>query len=249
MIGPLVKVATDSITCERKDNGTKLIYSVGEVPDIPPDWSAIIGDSFFNLRSAWDHLAWQLVELDGGKPCEHTQFPIYDTRLNSKGNPRNVTIQPEIKRADILAALDAIQPYQEADRWHSQLWVVNEFCRRDKHRTLLTVAGVMDTDRNTPWWSLGLDDKTPGWVFNLEPLTSGDWVACFTFDKAAPDYFDPNIAIDVTLREGPEGHWSRVQSVGRLLMGLRKILTMHMDVHFTPLFTNEAPLWTSFRDW
>lgn len=40
---------------------------------------AIAGDVISNLRSARDHLAWQLVESAGGRPGRHTGFPIFDS--------------------------------------------------------------------------------------------------------------------------------------------------------------------------
>ena len=44
-----------------------------------------MGDALFNMRSCLDHLAWRLVELDGGEPCHQRQFPIRDSPLNKEG--------------------------------------------------------------------------------------------------------------------------------------------------------------------
>jgi hypothetical protein len=39
----------------------------------PPDeWSCIVGDVLYNLRSCLDHLAWQLVLLAGNEPSTDT---------------------------------------------------------------------------------------------------------------------------------------------------------------------------------
>jgi len=39
-------------------------------------WALLLGDFVHNLRSALDHLIWQLVLLSDAKPGEHNQFPI-----------------------------------------------------------------------------------------------------------------------------------------------------------------------------
>ena len=40
------------------------------------EWSLILGDLLHNLRSALDHLAWQLVVDGGGTPSQDTNFPV-----------------------------------------------------------------------------------------------------------------------------------------------------------------------------
>lgn len=101
--------------------------------------------------------------LDGGSPCEHTQFPIYDTRTNNKGNLRQVTIQPQIRRADIWAALEAAQPYQNVAPTKTELSIISTLNNHDKHRLLLTVAGVLNVDENPLSYSLaeGVAPRNP----------------------------------------------------------------------------------------
>jgi hypothetical protein len=45
-----------------------------------PTWGLIVGDFAHNLRSALDHLVWQLVILSGNKPSAANQFPISSSR-------------------------------------------------------------------------------------------------------------------------------------------------------------------------
>src|SRR5262249_41682639 len=49
------------------------------VPQAPPILSILVGETIYNLRSALDYLAYELVYLDGGKPKSDTNFPIIDT--------------------------------------------------------------------------------------------------------------------------------------------------------------------------
>src|SRR5579864_4992836 len=47
---------------------------VAEVKPIPDCISLIVGDAIHNLRSALDHLMWQLVEAAGGSPDRNIYF-------------------------------------------------------------------------------------------------------------------------------------------------------------------------------
>lgn len=48
----------------------------GEAPNAPISWSVIFGEILYNLRSALDHLVWQLVLANGQTPGRHNAFPI-----------------------------------------------------------------------------------------------------------------------------------------------------------------------------
>ena len=48
----------------------------GPTPTVPVEWSVIIGETLYNMRSALDHLIWQLVLANGHTPGRHNQFPI-----------------------------------------------------------------------------------------------------------------------------------------------------------------------------
>ena len=44
------------------------VYYLTEAPAVPDEMALIAGDVLQNLRSTLDHLAWALVETNGGKP-------------------------------------------------------------------------------------------------------------------------------------------------------------------------------------
>lgn len=102
-------------------------------------WSVIIGDIVHNLRSAIDHLAWQLVKANNGTPRTEqprTQFPILLDRLTERGNVRAIEIAGGISPA-ATALVEALQPYNRVDdpTMHP-LAILNELSNRDKHRQL-----------------------------------------------------------------------------------------------------------------
>ena len=51
---------------------------VESVTPVPAEIGLIIGDAVHNLRSALDHLAFQLVLANGKTPVTTTEFPISD---------------------------------------------------------------------------------------------------------------------------------------------------------------------------
>jgi hypothetical protein len=200
-------VHPDSYETPREDDGEigKYIYRVYGVPAIDPKWSVITGDVLFNLRSALEHLAWQLVLLDGGTPTDETKFPILKSPPNKGGVPVPVQLKPKISRADILDALDRSQPYRRLNGtpqefWSSQLWALNELHNIDKHRLLLIVVSTVDINRMG--WGLPANVRSPKVGINFNPLKDGDPVAWFDFHGApAPEGFDPNIRLQIVLRQ------------------------------------------------
>lgn len=57
----------------------------------PIRWSVIFGETLFDLRSALDHLAWQLVLVAGHTPTKDTEFPICNTEHSWKSNAARKT--------------------------------------------------------------------------------------------------------------------------------------------------------------
>jgi hypothetical protein len=56
------------------------IIQIRIVEEPPKIFSVIIGDAVHNLRSALDHMVWELVGRDGGKQDERLAFPCSKTR-------------------------------------------------------------------------------------------------------------------------------------------------------------------------
>lgn len=117
------------------------------VEPVPIRVALIAGDVVHNLRSALDHLAWQLVTLEGQKaPGTHTAFPIYTCKTEFEERVRN----PSKGRVSPLhgidpagynwARIERAQPYHATVPYIEPLAVISELDNADKHRTLL--AGI-----------------------------------------------------------------------------------------------------------
>lgn len=118
---------------------------VASVQNIPASISLIVGDAIHNLRSALDHLMWQLVEAAGGTPDENIAFPIYwgtDGIQKYQSKTGNREIQKIGPTA--LNLLRAAQPWCSGD---NTLRSVQELDIWDKHRLLiLTQIGYRGWD-------------------------------------------------------------------------------------------------------
>lgn len=242
-LDPIGELATRSITAQREDQ--RVVYRVTRTPAIAAAHSATVGEVLYNARSALDHLAWQLVELDGGAPDESTQFPLLPARADKRGRRRGVQLVPRVMRADIVDALERVQPYQETDPWDHDLYVLNKLCNIDKHRLLLTMTTGLDWEGFGPYWG-DLDGfEVVAWKFNTGvPLEEGDEVAWLGYSGPAPDPADVELHMRLApaLGEGPDDHRLRRQAVVDSLDGLVGFVSFVINLHFLPLFAGESPI-------
>ena len=124
----------------RTDPATRrLIYYVQSVQDTPVGISSVAGDVLQNLRSALDHLAFELFMLGTlGKAGDgkHISFPIFDD-----ANEYNSYAAGKVKGmpASAIAALDATKPYRGGN---DVLWQIHRLNNIDKHRFLITLGSA-----------------------------------------------------------------------------------------------------------
>lgn len=116
----------------------------------PPELSLVVGDCVHNLRSALDHIAFQLwsnyTKPLSDEEAKRSEFPIFNRRSEFHRRQRNGKPAPgsglrKISGIDPHAQslIEAMQPYNGGD-W---LWLMllHELDRIDKHRRLnLSVA-------------------------------------------------------------------------------------------------------------
>lgn len=128
-------------------NNDRLVLVEFHVITEPDDrLGVVIGDCLSNIRSALEHLMCQLVESKGGMVTRETQFPIRDVRrIDKAGKPVPLKVAG-LTAADVLALIDALQPYQRGGNAASHpLSVLRKLSNTDKHRLLhVTAAHVAD---------------------------------------------------------------------------------------------------------
>ena len=129
--------------------------SFGIEREMPPDWSLLIGECLYNLRSSLDHLVWQLACDFSGDGDIKTQFPIFLNRRdywrkNKAGAPTEGSGLRKVQLIDPKAAtgIEKLQPYQRTAGPPSThpLYLLNQLRNIDEHRLLhLTNAALGDT--------------------------------------------------------------------------------------------------------
>lgn len=105
------------------------------VPPIRDEWSLIVGDVLHNMHSFLDHLAWQLVLLNGCDPTSKTEFPVFKdpTLFQDKAGPKMLGMSDPVKALiKSLQPFNTRQPSADAD----DLWLIHELTNIDKHRRL-----------------------------------------------------------------------------------------------------------------
>lgn len=114
-------------------------------PGLLPYWGGVIGDVVHNLRSALDHLAWQIVDANGGATGNDIKFPSSRTEHEYEEWRRP---RPDRKKRDPFVGVDcraikAIEEEQPYKRKNGQdpathpLAVLNALWNRDKHKVLI----------------------------------------------------------------------------------------------------------------
>lgn len=199
---------TYSYSVEIEDDGRKHTYGAVKFPTVDPAWGLVLGDAVHNLRSALDHLAWQLVRANGAKPSRATQFPIH-------GEAGGVRIAGGVD-PDALALIEQVQPYHGRDEGEN-LRLINALDIMDKHRYLIVTAmavgswtrvdmssGNVKIPPDAPYDSSVPDIIDQGRPDPTSGVKAGDIVAWFTYAAPLPNP-DPNFDLlpDITFVEGP----------------------------------------------
>ncbi len=222
------------------------VLSAHDLPAMDPTWSLRVGDVVHNLRSALDHLAWQLVILDGAKPDEKTLFPVRKSAVSKTGQSAPTQLRPAVRNREILDALESVQPYlgpdgQPANYAENPLWRLHRLDIIDKHRLLLVVRAALNV--GGMWWGWWGEDPPPNVFVNTSPLDEGDVVARFDMrGREPPLEWDPHPDISIILREGEVLDLGHLPAVG-LLNTLVWWVEQHIvNMRFRPLFTGQ-PSW------
>ncbi|SRR5579875_267206 len=219
------------------------VLKVSHVPTVDPEWSILLGEIFYQLRSALDHLAWQLVEHDGGTPNKQTKFPILESLRDKNGKRMRLRqLMPQVTDSTILTILNECQPYYWSDTEGHGITGIERHPLRllkllsniDKHRLLLVVVCVLDIGRM--YWGLPQGVAPPSCELNPQPLKDGDEVARFDFGgQNAPNEFDPHPSLKVVIDEA-EVPCIRQMDVTRCARYVSDFVEGRVLRRFQPLF-------------
>lgn len=169
---------------------------------VSPNWPVMIGDIAHNLRSALDHLAWQLA---GPNPPTKTGFPIFlkSKDYNRSRGPGSGHYMVRGMSKPAKKAIRDLQPDRRAklrDKTANSdpLWLLHELNRVDKHQLLQVAAFNLEIVRI----KVILNGGRGGGYFGAGtgPLKSGDevhrrWISGLPHPKVEiKSDFEPDIA-------------------------------------------------------
>jgi hypothetical protein len=197
------------IVAERDDERSQYVFRVTGIKPPPADLGLVIGDCIHNLRSALDHLAYDLAVLGVLMPrdgpsrdltddeARSVEFPIFN---ESEKFANNGAQKVRLLRAGEQTRIRELQPF---NAWDMSIWGRNVPAAvpqaierlhaleiRDKHRTLHATwqAVTVRLTIFTPLWEQfrALPGIKGGQTFGHE-LQDGAQVGYWQFDGAVPD--------------------------------------------------------------
>ena len=159
------------IHTKRNSETRQLIYYLASVRYVPPVIDVIAGEVLQSLRSALDHLAYQLVLVGTCQsgPFNYVYFPIFESAQEYESGK---TRQIKGMRQDAIDAIDAIKPYKGGN---DALWQLHRLNIVDKHRLLVTVGSSFESVDIGPTMMRGLrgimpdDQEIPDLALFLRP--------------------------------------------------------------------------------
>lgn len=160
--------ALDSVAQEMDPKTGESFFVLKELRHPDPELSLLIGDFLNNLRSALDHLAFQMVKspvVPGGKPVpdRHIAFPICDDPDNFKAAKWKLGGAAPGAEAEI----ERLQPYPGRTSpfifQPSRLSLLRDLNDWDKHRLLHVVENRLDlVGFLNPEWLASWFTREPG---------------------------------------------------------------------------------------
>ena len=116
---------------------------------VPPMFSVLTGEIIHHLRSAFDHVAWQLSSshMQTNFP-RRIQFPVFDEPPTLCGTTKKKICaycrQIEgISSPTALARIHGLQPHGVANPRRHPLWLIHDMDIFDKHRELILAVFIM----------------------------------------------------------------------------------------------------------
>lgn len=132
----------------KKAEGHQLAITTPVTKPLDPLLPLIVGDCIHNLRSALDHLAFQLAVMNnaGTEAERKIASPICEDGSDFKKFARH-KVKPFVGK-EAFAALQELQPYETVNpAKDAVLWVLSELDNIDKHRLLILAEPQIRAER------------------------------------------------------------------------------------------------------
>ena len=191
--------------------------------------AVLLGDAIHNLRSALDHLLWQLVVLDSGKDgTTETQFPIESSgsRYWSIGKDGLDSLRDRRLRGlskEHKAMIDTCQPYRIRGQAGvpttaiDPLATLQDLSNHDKHRLLHILIFAVDVQQEHGFRLVANEDAGEQLEATLAPFSEDGPVQIMTVEFSCPGP-NPNVFSegDLMISPGVEVASLRLKDLPRL---------------------------------
>ncbi len=133
-----------SFTVEQREAWAKLQRFAQK--ELPERFGTLAGEIVHHMRSALDHIAWQLSDAVTREPVRNSiEFPILKDNDGVCGLKKDRMCRfcrkvQCITSPTALARIEELQPYWRSTPLDDPLWLVHDMDRIDKHRTLVVIA-------------------------------------------------------------------------------------------------------------
>jgi hypothetical protein len=217
------------------NRGEEIVYANTLREPPTQEWSAIVGDIVHNLRSALDHLVWQLTLANGHTPpavvprLRHAPggkwrdvgFPIFFTPrpTDHLGNLISWDTAKDLRslwgvRPSLRADIQGLQPFNHGkDAPKQPLAILDELWNIDKHRHLnftSSLLGLHDTESAEPIANFRILQRHTGGPFKgRTPLITRVHVGS-DFTPIDDMHMKPRLSFDISFEEGPPAYGGRV---------------------------------------
>jgi len=173
----------------------------GETPNVPIDWSVRLGEILYLLRSALDHLVWQLVLANGQEPGPHNAFPIVRNEAAWRRRARSELKGVSQANVSTIRRLQPIEGGIGLPFDVSGLSRLHALCNIDKHRHLiLAIVGVYGfrNRHNQPRFDGSSSGRPLQGRGRLGKIEKGSVVLCL---NDARRNFEPDFQINIGFRD------------------------------------------------
>jgi hypothetical protein len=117
---------------------------------VQPRFSVLAGEILHHLRSAFDHLAWQLSSPDQRlRFPTRIEFPVFSESEHRSGEKKLCRYCRKVEgiiSPTALTRIDSLQPYKRVDPLRDPLWIIHDLDRIDKHRHLVLAIYTMNVN-------------------------------------------------------------------------------------------------------
>lgn len=220
-----------SVIGKRDPDKNSLFHFVADFPAPDLSLSVIIGECLHDLRSALDHIVWQLVLRNNGSPVKENMFPICNTAAGFSGQLKRNRLHGVSVQAK--AIIESLQPYQFGQQSADlhPLWVLNQLMNIDKHRTL-ALAAIHAADPGVD--IINTSGKVVATVTTATIVRDGADILIETTNISEPDKV--NVQIKTQLFVAFEDAPVRDIEVNVIMAGVLKFIKNRVVPRFEPFF-------------